>query len=418
MKPMITRLWGFVLSLMIPLAWSHQAQGESLSRTVDGGWTSGGGELLEDAHNPWFVRTYSLLSTISYCIDRDEDQFGVTQQTAQDVIRSAIEQWRRDFQYAGKPPGIKSTPYYVADEMWVERPCPKEGEPDDIMVRFQLGTLTAAQRQELDQHHIDPTHYISLAIRQHYNRQTLRGSGFIYVSPSQGILRSKAADMVENPWATETGNAFFAVVMHELGHVFGVPHGGTNQQLMGASFPEYAVSRRFHTFTLSVFRQPLETMMYGTRCFLVNDKVKALFQLSPEVRWITFEMSMDREIYLKKIDEQNQCNSRDFNHEDSLETLGKIVLEEEPVIDMTPLVNLWVLPKLQKVISGIQPNSEDQPVTLDGPMVVRQTFSGQFYGMQRINVPHAVTVYFSPEFVRIGGFINGRIEPEAIKLEF
>lgn len=418
MKQIIARFWGLVISLVLSLAWYHQAQGEPLPRNVDGGWTSGGGELLEDAHNPWFVRTFSLLSTISYCIDRDDEHFGVSQQTAQDVIRSAIEQWRRDFQYAGKTTGAKTTPYYVGDEMWVEHPCPKQGDPDDIMVRFQLGVLTAAQQQELDQHHIDPTHFVSLAIRQHYNRQTLRGSGYIYISPSWGNLRSKAADMVENPWSTVTGNALFAVIMHELGHVFGVPHVGTNQQLMGASFPEYVVSQRNFFYTLSMFRQPFETMVYGTRCFPINEKIKTLFHLSPDVQSITFEMSMEREIFVKKVDDQGLCRSRQRNQDTPLELVGKIVLDENPVTDMTPLVNLWVLPKLQTLVSGIPEGRDDQPVTLEGPMVMRQTFSGRYFSSQAVHVPHPVTVYFSPEFVRIGGLINDRIEPEAIKLEF
>jgi len=387
---------------------------------VDGGWTSGGGELLKDAHNPWFVRTFSLISAVSYCIDHDAEHFSLPLVRSRALIQSAIEQWRRDFQYAGIP-SQNSPRFYVADEMWIERPCPTGDQADDIMVRFQLGTLTDKQQQSLQSQHIDPTSYVSLAIRENYDRRTLRGKGFVYIGPSSGPLKPRIGRDDIDPWSIDDGRLFFAAVMHELGHVFGIPHHGTSFQLMGAGFPEFLVTQATQTFanyTLSVFRQPFDAMLYGYRCFPVSDKARRFFNFSADIEYATFVMTMEREIHAYQADHDQGC----FGASDELDRkrtlVAKIVLDDSPTIDSSPLVSLWVVPELQQVISGISPTQSTRPMILPGPMIERRTYGATLHDLRDGSAPKPAILYLSPEIVRIGGIIDNTIDVEILKLTF
>lgn len=202
-----------------------------------GNSSSGGGEVYGDTLNPWFLEN---TETVSYCVEVDPTNFGLPLTALTPIIESALNQWKTAFSDARKAqtPDNNLKPYgmvRIATQTFVKEEC-----SPSTSVRFQFGVLTEQQRQ--DYLH-NPTGVIAETIRTSYDRKNLRGRGFIYFAPESGPLRPKGLKMAEHPWSFLNGIILKQVLMHELGHMFGLPHSGTAEDLMGQDRPEYLVQK-------------------------------------------------------------------------------------------------------------------------------------------------------------------------------
>ncbi len=240
-----------VRSLLMSLVGLTALNGTSLA----GGWVGGGGELIRDAVNPWYVGN---TDAVTACVEWDPAAFhlppGMTD-LQHDFIDKALAYWRRELDPAGHPSPFKLV---VGGQQFKFEPCSEATE-----LRFQFGILSQAQHSEMLRAGIDPLQAVSTTVRTDYDRVNLRGKGFIYVAADTGALRPAARSLYARPWADPSGQRLVQVLAHELGHVFGLPHtpgnGAIRRDLMNAGFPELVVNETMAGF-FPASREPIPRM--------------------------------------------------------------------------------------------------------------------------------------------------------------
>lgn len=178
-----------------------------------GQWSSGGGELMDDSGNPWFLAN---TRDVRFCVVRDATYFSGDDAAVRHAIAQALTYWREEFRAAIRPEYPEAE---VATQTFTEQPCSA-----DVDLTFQFGTLSEDQVQEFARYRKRPQQFVAVAIRTDYDPVTLRGKGFIYVSPDSGPLRFEGQNLAEAPWSMGDGGILHKVLVHELGHVFGLPH--------------------------------------------------------------------------------------------------------------------------------------------------------------------------------------------------
>lgn len=203
-----------------------------------GNSSSGGtGGIYEDDVNPWFLENTSI---VSYCIEVDSEHFNLDFSKIQDIVKSSIDTWKTSFEKASndKYSSGELVPFEqvrLATQRFTQQDCSSE-----TLLRFQFGVLSEDQQKEFS---LEPKHVVAEAVRSSYDRIHLRGKGFIYVAPGSGRLRPDSSDMAVDPWSFQDGILLKRVLLHELGHVFGIGHSGGPYDLMGAEHPEFIVQK-------------------------------------------------------------------------------------------------------------------------------------------------------------------------------
>lgn len=195
----------------------------------------GGAELLQGKQNPWFIQN---TATIKYCVKIDEDSFGATRESATNAISIAINYWKAEFKdarWSGESQGIK-----VATQVFEEVACSNDVEvtEDNVDIVFQFGVLSKSQIDIVR----TPTRYVAFTVRTAYDETQFKGKGFVYVSPEQGDLRADDQEIARSPWAIENGRLLQFVLMHELGHIYGLTLKGNG--LMSANFVEWMLNKK------------------------------------------------------------------------------------------------------------------------------------------------------------------------------
>lgn len=191
-----------------------------------GGWSSGGGELLKDSRNPWFLNN---VRDVSYCVLFDNANFGTTKENAESQISRALQFWKKQFAYAVLPRLKRFGQLQIASQNFHQVPC--ESDPD---ITFQFGVLTKEQKKYLS----DPREYAAISARTQYDEASMRGKGFVYISPSHGPLSYNSEGVTKNAWSIDNGKLLYLTLLHEMGHIFGLPHLGSYGDLMSEGFVE------------------------------------------------------------------------------------------------------------------------------------------------------------------------------------
>lgn len=196
-----------------------------------GGWVIGGGELIEDASNPWFLNNKP---TVSYCVLVDEVNFGLSQAKVETFVHRGLQFWMRQF----KDSAERHPEFPLGKQVFVQEPCSSATE-----LKFQFGYLDLEQLSNLE--NVDRK--IAVTVRTAYDRVSLRGKGFLYLSPERGPLRVVNPNGIQNQWSFKNGTIAQLVLIHELGHIFGIKH-SDSLPLMQEDFVELAVSKAFAEF--------------------------------------------------------------------------------------------------------------------------------------------------------------------------
>lgn len=190
-----------------------------------GGWVVGGGELIGDNNNPWFLHN---TTEVKYCLKLDEQNFGLTRQESERIIAEGFKFWMRQFQR--QPTSMPAFP--LGRQFFKQVTC--DQNPD---IQFQFGILDLEQLNNLK----DIERKIAFTVRTDYDRVNMKGKGFVYISPESGPLKVQNPRVVERPWSRSKSALAQFVLIHELGHVFGIQH-DRNIELMKEDFVEQVVS--------------------------------------------------------------------------------------------------------------------------------------------------------------------------------
>ncbi|SMF55105.1 matrixin family metalloprotease [Pseudobacteriovorax antillogorgiicola] len=193
-----------------------------LAAQVMGSWSSGGGKILQDERNPWFLKRHG---SIYYCIVNEQSKSGLSDDEANTSIRESYFWWQDQFRLGSYP----EQSYYLAENEIQQIACDNEAHSPDII--FQFAWLSERQRDYLS----SPEKFVSIAVRTSYDAQLMKGKGFIYVRP-QGSFHDNKAHI---NWQDKA--KLNAVLSHEWGHVFGIPHSNTTNKVMSRDFVESIV---------------------------------------------------------------------------------------------------------------------------------------------------------------------------------
>jgi len=181
----------------------------------DGGWVSSGGELFRDAHNPWFVKN---TKTVYYCIRIDQSTITAELNEIKSAVKDSIQYWTSELSRVDD--GTIEGRFNLGSQSFEEVTC--DDTKLDLRILFGFGTLNTKELEFLK----DPTKYIGITVRTEYDIENLKGKGFIYISSDIG---EKAYDnpgtLIEKAWGRPKILRY--ALMHEFGHIFGLPHMGT-----------------------------------------------------------------------------------------------------------------------------------------------------------------------------------------------
>lgn len=278
--------------------------GISPGLALAGGWISSGGELLRDAHNPWFIHNTSV---VRYCVQVDAASISISEAKVVETLGRALQYWQGEFTSLNFMLDVwdKSRTYTAraGTQRFDLQSC--DGK-EDIRFQFGFGTLTPDQK-EFFEGRPNPTVFnrlpdvVGISVRTHYDSVNLKGRGFVYIGSDRGpvSVNIPAGSAGMNSVITDVWSKparLFHVLVHELGHVYGLAHMGngeyvvdtgawqrSNRQIMAENYPERAVTNRgdpyFDAFDVEPFFLSKQKM---STCNLSEDVRKAL-ALTPEL---------------------------------------------------------------------------------------------------------------------------------------
>jgi hypothetical protein len=212
------------------------------SQATAGSVSSGGGKFIGTEFNPWFLQNVNV---VNYCVDVDPSSFRPGREKARQAVSFAINKWVSSFSER-----MITDPFYIEGELepygdvrlatqrFVEVDCGASVKKD---LRFQFGTLTADQEKHLPNF----KKYIGVAVRTAYDAKLLKGSGFIYIAADSGPNRPAEPDYDADPWSPDGNSILKTVLLHELGHIFGMRHESGKDHVMSDAVVDMIVSREF-----------------------------------------------------------------------------------------------------------------------------------------------------------------------------
>ncbi len=393
--------WTAVLCLTLALYLSG-----TTAYCSSGGWVSGGGNILRNANNPWFLEN---TKTITYCILSDST-FADVPTSPVVLIEKALNYWKVQMAdpvantdgYAissSTPLESIATEKYITIEVATQDFIfhPKCMGNEDIT--FQLGVLDKKQSEFLQ----GGSSRVGAAVRTAYSEAQLRGRGFIYIAADSGKNAYKGKHLRPKAWHEGNGGLLFRAIVHELGHVFGLAHGG--EGIMSESYSEALLWEKTfrHDYAESLdlphfFRfdpSPLLTVqLLGSDAF-TDDLGKKLF--GPKV-------SFPLQVQLKENGPDSFIltakSYRPFEEEFKIGTLeGKMELRV-PGHDFGVVV---LLTDEQAVF----PKSINRHLRLRGPSIHSGRFVGKFYPALPGGKIFDAILIVSPDAVVFDGFHSG-----------
>ncbi len=264
----------------------------------DGGWSSGGGELLKDSHNPWFLKKREK---VSYCIRVESGATNLSEIEIQKTFEAATKFWRSEFSAAILPDYLENDRVTLGKQDFVRVSCAA-----DPALEIRFGPLTLGEARKLG----SSSEYAAITLRTSYDRQKLVGKGLIVFTPQMHDVNGLA--MPVDLWSHQSSLSLYLAMVHELGHVYGIPHLGNRGELMSESFVEDVLrsarenslmkeDRHFFTFTKGGQRRCPE----GLGAEILKSRWKEAFNLSADFACLRFQ----------------------FAHEASNEILGRSLLK-------------------------------------------------------------------------------------------
>lgn len=199
-----------------------------------GNGSSGGGNIHGDQLNPWFLQN---TKQVEYCVEISPDFSSLPRARILTLVEKSLSFWKKTF-----------SEYSINFSLDFEFEAVVAGQTfnyteactDQTDLKFQLGFLTEEQKLELPNY----KQLLGIAFRTSYDEQLLKGKGFIYIAPETGPLRPSSANLHPTPWSHKTNAGLEYMLIHELGHVFGLQDDHySSSGIMSAKFAEMVTSK-------------------------------------------------------------------------------------------------------------------------------------------------------------------------------
>ena len=213
----------------------------TISNSFAGGWTSGGGKnIYSDFDNPWFLGD----NPIEYCIQQSSD-FPLSTQVVRELITESFEEWKAIFikygLYKSNLPGEffdHKKRSITLDSIEVSK-CTNPAQ----QIIFKVGVVDNTM---IDYFKSNTKQVVGLAIRKTYNHKSFKNGGIIWIAPKNwiGEYSANGVELKEFPiWNTK--EQVKSILLHELAHIFGVPHIPSNKVLSEAIMQYLAIDQQY-----------------------------------------------------------------------------------------------------------------------------------------------------------------------------
>jgi hypothetical protein len=376
----------FAVFIFSVLAFSTTA-----ARADRGGWVASGGELFRFGKNPWFLKN---VTSVDYCIQVDAASVSATPETVREAVADAIAYWQNEFkaQAAAVAPGFAAVGTQVFNEVSKCEPA--------TPLQFKIGYGSLAQDEV--EFLVEPQKFVGVSVRKEYDTEQLTGKGIVFIASDRGPnaywSRPNSSHLYPEAWK-EKKLLHYALV-HELGHVFGIPHTGSG--LMSEVFLEQLLHKRFVQFYLdnpiSSFLLPPMTM---ESCALFGTFNAGFFQVPLDAACVRLEgkaigVNYQWSVFYRK------------GLKDPLTPAGHI--------DATPLLQLLAnakpasviqLPTEQKVFSL---QNRQLNTFMIGPVFTETTARGVFTSTSSRR-PYDLQIELRTDSVVMTGLVGGRMAP-------
>lgn len=187
-----------------------------LNLSVDSGWSGNGGDFLMQENNIWFLGD----QPVTFCLKRSE-QYPFTLEELRELVRESLEDWNQFFKKYGMDKRELEAVSERGNErflFWDQKPrkmsltftegmnCPwdQNGENVGNNLYFLFETsnnIVSSYRQ------FSTEHALGVAVRKKFDHQTYRNGGYVWLANF-----------------TRDRQRLKHMLLHELGHVFGMVH--------------------------------------------------------------------------------------------------------------------------------------------------------------------------------------------------
>lgn len=359
-----------------------------LSWNAHAGWVSAGnGEIFQDSHNPWFLKN---VSQVNYCLKIAAGSVSASPEKVRSALQAAIKYWSGEFQKARNGPGAGQ--FVLGNQPFNEVGCESSTVNLSILVGYE--TLT----QEQIDHMGEPKDYVGLAMRTDYNSD-LVGSGFIFISSDQGATAYHGGtdpNLIPKAWSQD--HLLQYAFMHELGHVFGLPHLGAG--MMSETFLEQLLSpnlaNAFSKAGFESFFAPDDDLDF---CGIGSIGSAAIgFFGAPSGSTcihLTYKGNRKWDVF-SKVSEKNRVGSK----------LGTILAGIPDLTDIT--VRPAIVLRLNGNSTLFTPRETMYRPFMFGPQLVQFGLTGNFVPVK--GAAKSVYIKQQPDTLQVQGQVNGKLQ--------
>jgi len=359
-----------------------------------GGWVSSGGEVFQFSKNPWFVKN---TKQVYYCVQFSNDEFSTDLTTTKSLIRESLQYWKNEF--SGNFLNLSGSNIFndltfeVANQDFVLNDYCQGSE--DLVFKFGYQTLNDEEIKYLEK----PSKYLGVTIRKEYDN--LKGKGIIFISGDLGKNSYELASEQTVAQAWRYPKLLKYVIIHELGHVFGVPHTGSG--LMSEVFLDQLLFRKIAALyvrepIMSFVKPASEVEICDSELFPQGSQsfIASYFKLDSANDCLRFQLHDSKDFF--------EILAKKKNDTQSLWTkIGQLNINKSEITDFSlrPAVFLQ-LPANQTVFTTMGTPFKIGPVFQNLKVDGHITFNGSMK-------PYSVQVDLSPDAFVLFGIHENKI---------
>ncbi len=181
----------------------------SFASSALAGWNSGGGLVIKDADNPWFLQNTPVINT---CVVVNRDYFHMKDEdsnTLINYIQEAWSYWRQEFSRSFVPGNyVRVATQNLVINSFIEVHAVGSSQvncPSNTDLTLQFGYLNPEQLAYFNNQGGSLSNLVSAAVRTSYDQVTMKGKGFIYLAADSGPYSAQPAGTISMPWLQGAG---------------------------------------------------------------------------------------------------------------------------------------------------------------------------------------------------------------------